>query len=63
MKRIVILIASILLVLGFTSCLDSIQYITMNDKGEIEMSFMLTISKSLFEMGGGGESLEDTLYR
>ncbi|HAK45421.1 MAG TPA: hypothetical protein DCO79_05825 [Spirochaeta sp.] len=47
--------------MSLSSCLDAIQHITINSKGDIELSFMLTISKSLFAMGGSqGESLEDS---
>ena len=60
MKRIILPITVLILVLSLGSCLDAIQYVTVNNQSEIEMSFMLTISKGLFEMGGGDESVEDT---
>ena len=43
-----------------TSCLDAIQHITLNRNGDIEISFMLTVSKALFAMGGEGGSVEES---
>jgi len=59
-RRIFLIVTGLFLAIMLTSCLDAIEYITLDKNGDIELSFMITISKSLFEMGGGGESVEDT---
>jgi hypothetical protein len=59
-KKILIIVTGLLLTVMLTSCLDAIEYITLDKNGDIELSFMITISKSLFEMGGGEDSVEDT---
>ncbi|MBI9108701.1 MAG: hypothetical protein JEZ04_18290 [Spirochaetales bacterium] len=59
-KKILLTVTGLLIVIMLTSCLDAIEYITLDKQGNIKLSFMITISKSLFEMGGEGESVEET---
>jgi len=59
-RKILLTVAGILLAVMLTSCLDAIEYITLDENDDIKISFMITISKSLFEMGGEGASVEET---
>ncbi len=64
MKRKIV-IAAVIASLSFalSSCLDAIEYITIDKNRDIQISFMITVSKSLFAMGGEGESVEETFEK
>ena len=59
-RRILVTVCGIIIALGMSSCLDAIEYITLDDGGDIKLSFMITLSRGLVEMGSEGESIEDT---
>ena len=56
MKKALLIAICIIAAFSLSSCLDALQHITVNNKGDIELSFILTISKGLFAMSGGGKS-------